>query len=129
MKNDKKINLVINGEKTKEELIYNNVIQNLNLSTADEVKYLKNKVFTLETELKTRMMYTLVFLLAFVSICFGIIMLAFDLYILGSILIFATFAFVVIKLILYFRSTIKLVKNDEYEKVDELKKLLEMKLK
>ncbi len=129
MKNDKKINLVINGEKTKEELIYNNVIQNLNLSTADEVKYLKNKVFTLETELKTRMMYALVFLLAFVSICFGIIMLAFDLYILGSILIFATFAFVVIKLILYFRSTIKLVKNDEYEKVDELKKLLEMKLK
>lgn len=129
MKNDKKINLVINGEKTKDELIYNNVIQNLNLSTADEVKYLKNKVFTLETELKTRMMYTLVFLLAFVSICFGIIMLAFDLYILGSILIFATFAFVVIKLILYFRSTIKLVKNDEYEKVDELKKLLEMKLK
>lgn len=129
MKNDKKISLIINGEKTKEELIYNNVIQNLNLSTADEVKYLKNKVFTLETELKTRMMYTLVFLLAFVSICFGIIMLAFDLYILGSILIFATFAFVVIKLILYFRSTIKLVKNDEYEKVDELKKLLEMKLK
>lgn len=129
MKNDKKISLIINGEKTKEELIYNNVIQNLNLSTADEVKYLKNKVFTLETELKTRMMYTLVFLLAFVSICFGIIMLAFDLYILGSILIFATFTFVIIKLILYFRSTIKLVKNDEYEKVDELKKLLEMKLK
>lgn len=129
MKNDKKISLIINGEKTKEELIYNNVIQNLNLSTADEVKYLKNKVFTLETELKTRMMYTLVFLLAFVSICFGIIMLALDLYILGSILIFATFTFVIIKLILYFRSTIKLVKNDEYEKVDELKKLLEMKLK
>lgn len=129
MKNDEKINLVIQNEKTKEELIYNNVIRNLNLSNADEVKYLKGKVCSLESELRTRMMYTLIFLFAFVTLSFGVILLAFDLYLLGIILIFATFAFVVVKLILHFRSALKVAKNDEFSKVDELKDLLEKKLK
>lgn len=129
MKKEETINIVIQGEKTKEELIYNTVIRNLNLSTADEVKYLKGRVCTLESEMKTRMMYTLIFLFAFVILCFGIILIAFDLYVLGTLLIFATFAFVIVKLIFHFRSTIKVVKNDDFERVDELKNLLETKLK
>ncbi|MDD3341392.1 MAG: hypothetical protein PHN72_04320 [Bacilli bacterium] len=129
MKNDEKINLVIQGEKTREELIYNNVIRNLHLSNADEVKYLKGKVNTLEDELKTRMMYTFILIFAFVTLSFGVILLAFDLYLLGIILIFSTFAFVVVKLILHFRSHLKNVQNDEFSKVDELKELLEKKLK
>lgn len=129
MKNEEKINLLIQGEKTKEELIYNNVIRNLNLSNADEVKYLKGKVCTLEGELKTRMMYTLLFLFAFITLSFGVILLAFDLYLLGIILIFSTFAFVITKLILHFKNHLKMIKNDEFSKVDELKDLLEKKLK
>lgn len=129
MHKEEKINIIIGDEKTKEELIYNNVIRNLNLSNHDEIKYLKRKVYTLEEELKTRMLYTLIFLFAFVSLCFGIVLLAFDLYILGIILIFSTFLFVVVKLILYFKMTIKKHTSSEFDKVDQLKQLLEEKLK
>lgn len=129
MKKDEKITILIENERNKDELIYNNVVRNLNLSNHDEIKYLKEKVFTLEDEMKTRMMYTLVFLFAFVTLCFGVILLAFDLYLLGCILIFATFIFVIIKLLLHFRSILKKNASTDFEKIDELKKLLEDKLK
>lgn len=129
MKKDEKVSILIDEERSKEELIYNNVVRNLNLSNHDEIKYLKKKMFSLEEELKTRMMYTLVFLFAFVTLCFGIILLAFDLYVLGAILIFSTFIFIVIKLLLHSKKLLKQKEDGEFEKVDELKKLLEDKLK
>jgi len=129
MKKEEQINLIINDEKTKKELIYNNVVHNLKLSNNDEVKYLKKKVFSLEEELSIRMMYTLVLLFSFITLSFGIILMAFDLYILGILMIFATFGFVILKLILSFKKALKGAKSDEFDKVDELIKTLEEKLK
>jgi hypothetical protein len=129
MKKDEQINLIINDEKTKKELIYNNVVNNLKLSNNDEVKYLKKKTFGLEEELETRMMYTLMFLFSFITLTFGIILMVFDLHLLGIAMIFATFIFIIIKLIMSFKKSIKRAKSDEFDKVDELIKLLEDKLK
>ena len=49
----KKINIQINGEETnRNEIIYNNIISNLNLTQEEQVNYLKNKASNLELELK-----------------------------------------------------------------------------
>ena len=127
MNKNEKIHIIVGEEKNKEELIYNNVVKHLNLSNHDEIKYLKGRVSTLEEKLKVRMFYTLILLFGFLSLCFSIILLIFDLYIPGIILIFTTFLFVIIKLSFHFRD--RLYTSSEFDKVDQLKKLLEEKLK
>ena len=110
MNKNEKIHIIVGEEKNKEELIYNNVS-------------------TLEEKLKVRMFYTLILLFGFLSLCFSIILLIFDLYIPGIILIFTTFLFVIIKLSFHFRDRLQKYTSSEFDKVDQLKKLLEEKLK
>lgn len=129
-KDFKKINISINGdENNRSEIVYNNVISNLNLTSDEQINYLKNKASLLELELKNRRLTTLLCIISIIGISFGVGLLIQDLYILGSIFIVITFIGVILRFSLMYKNMIESTKSKEFEKVESLKKLLEEKLK
>ena len=130
MKDSKKINITINGEESnRSEIIYNNIISNLNLTKEDQVKYLKNRASLLELELKNKRLTTLLCLISLIGIGFGIFLITSDLYFLGTLFILITFIGVVIRFNLMYKNIIESTKSKEFEKVELLKQILEEKLK
>ena len=130
MKDFKKINITINGEESnRSEIIYNNIISNLNLTKDDQVKYLKNRASLLELELKNKRLTTLLCLISLIGIGFGIFLISSDLYFLGTLFILITFIGVVIRFNLMYKNIIESTKSKEFEKVELLKQILEEKLK
>ena len=130
MKDFKKINITINGEESnRSEIIYNNIISNLNLTKEDQVKYLKNRASLLELELKNKRLTTLLCLISLIGIGFGIFLISSDLYFLGTLFILITFIGVVIRFNLMYKNIIESTKSKEFEKVELLKQILEEKLK
>jgi hypothetical protein len=130
IKDFKKINISINGdENNRSEIVYNNIISNLNLTSEEQVKYLKNKAALLELELKNRKLTTLLCIISVIGISFGIGLLAQDLYILGSLFIIITFIGVILRFSLMYKSMIENTKSKEFEKIESLKNILEEKLK
>jgi hypothetical protein len=130
IKDFKKINISINGdENNRSEIVYNNIISNLNLTSEEQVKYLKNKAALLELELKNRKLTTLLCIISIIGISFGIGLLAQDLYILGSLFIIITFIGVILRFSLMYKSMIENTKSKEFEKIESLKNILEEKLK
>ena len=126
----KKINILINGDETdRSEVIYNNVISNLNLTEEEQVKYLKDKATKLELELRSRTLTMLLCIISFIGIGFGIFLLMNDLYIIGTLFIAVTFIGVIIRFYLMYQNIINKTKSREFEKVDALKEILEAKLK
>ncbi len=126
----KRINILINGdEKDRSEIIYNNIISNLNLTEEEQIKYLKDKATKLELELRSRTLTVLLSIISLIGIGFGIILLMNDLYILGSMFITITFIGVVIRFYLMYQNIINKTKSREFDKVDALKQLLEERLK
>lgn len=129
MKKDDKVTFVIDPEKTKNDIIYENTVNHLHLTMDEQVKFLRKKVTTLESELKERTNYTLLFIFTFIALIFGIGLICFDLYIPGIILVIATFIFVIIKLLLIFKNKTNELKSDEFDKVEEIIQILNSKLK
>ena len=130
MKDFKKINITINGEESnRSEIIYNNIISNLNLTKEDQVKYLKNRASLLELELKNKRLTTLLCLISLIGIGFGIFLITSDLYFLGTLFILITFIGVVIRFNLMYKNIIESTKSKEFEKVELLKQIVEEKLK
>ena len=126
----KKINIAINGdENNRSEIIYNNIISNLNLTQEEQVRYLKNKASSLELELKNRRLTALLCFISIVGISFGISLLIKDLYILGILFIAVTFIGVILRFNLMHKTIIENTKSKEFDKVEQLKKLLEERLK
>lgn len=126
----KKINILINGDElNRSEIIYNNVISNLNLTEEEQVKYLKDKATKLELEIKSKSLTILLCLISLVGIGFGIFLLMNDLYLIGSLFIVVTFVGVFIRFYLMYQNIINLTKSREFEKVDALKEILEARLR
>ena len=126
----KKINIQINGEETnRNEIIYNNIISNLNLTQEEQVNYLKNKASNLELELKNRRLTTLLCIISFIGITCGIILLSNDQYLLGTLFIAVTFIGVIIRFYLMYQNMIEISKAKDFEKIEHLKQLLEERLK
>lgn len=119
--------IIIQDEKSKEEVIYNHILSSL--SKEEQIRYLKSKVLYLEAELKNRMQFIFLFLFSFVLLCLGILFLSFDLYVLGIFFIFAVFATLIWKFVFVFRSFRKNILDDEFYKLEDLKKSLLQKLK
>ena len=129
-KDFKKINISINGdENNRSEIVYNNVISNLNLTSDEQINYLKNKASLFELEWKNRRLTTLLCIISIIGISFGVGLLIQDLYVLGSIFIIITFIGVILRFSLMYKNMIESTKSKEFEKVESLKKLLEEKLK
>lgn len=130
IKDFKKINIAINGEETnRNEIIYNNVISNLNLTQEEQINYLKKKATNLEMELKNRRLTTLLCFISLVGISFGIFLLIQDIYTLGIAFIAITFIGVIIRFSLMYRNMLNNNKSQEFDKIEQLKKLLEERLK
>ncbi|MBE6159766.1 MAG: hypothetical protein E7157_01825 [Lactobacillales bacterium] len=123
-----KIDIRINGdEKSKSEIVYNNVIDSLNKD--DQIKYLKSKVTILELQMKNKLVALILYLIVLVGFSIGIYFLILDLYVLGALVIFLTFIGVMIRFNMMYKSIIKVTHNMEFDKVEKLKKLLDKKLK
>lgn len=126
----KKINIQINSpEEDRSDIIYNNLISNLNLTEEEQIKYLKNKATKLELEIKNKTLTALLIMISLIGISFGIILLINDLYILGSLFIFSTFIGVIIRFYLMYKNVINKTKTNDFDKIDCLKEILESKLK
>ena len=111
----KKINILINGdEKDKSEIIYNNIISNLNLTEEEQVKYLKDKATKLELELRSRSLTMLLCIIRLIGIGFGIFLLVNDLYIIGSLFITITFIGVITRFYLMYQNIINKTKSREF---------------
>ena len=103
----KKINIQINGQVTnRNEIIYNNLISNLNLTQEEQVNYLKNKASNLELELKNRRLTTLLCIISVIGITCGIVLLSNDLYLLGTLFIAVTFIGVILRFYLMYQNII-----------------------
>ena len=116
-------------EKNKKDIIYHNVIENMKLSKEEQVKYLKSRVDILELEMKNRMIFMILVFVGIFGNMAGIIALIGNLYILGISLIILTFICIFVKLYFLFRNLVKQTSNTEFDQIEELKKLLNMKLK
>lgn len=123
-----KIDIKINGdEKSKSEIVYNNVMENLNKE--EQIKYLKSKVTILELQMKNKLIALILFLIVLVGFLIGIYFLILDLYLLGSLIIFGTFIGVMIRFNMMYKSIIKVTHSMEFDKVERIKKLLDKRLK
>ncbi len=130
IKDPKKINIMISGDESdREEIIYNNIISNLNLTTEEQLAYLKNRNLNLELELKNRRLTALLSFISLVGITLGIILLIQNIYFLGILFILVTFIGVITRFYLMYKNMIESNKHSEFEKIEQLKKLLEERLK
>ena len=122
------IDIIINGnENSKSEIVYNNIIQDLNKD--EQINYLKSKVILLELEMKNKMIALLLLLISTIGFLAGIYFLVLDLYILGTCVIFLTFIGVIIRFYLMYKSVLKVTHSMEFDKIEHLRKILNMKLK
>ena len=108
-KNDfKKVNIQITGEENDtKEIIYNNLISNLNLTEEEQIKYLKNKAMMLEIEIKNKRLTFLLSLISIIGISLGITLLINDLYLLGIVFIAVTFIGVILRFSLMCKNMIE----------------------
>lgn len=126
----KKLNIAITGdENNKTEIVYNNVIQNMSLTSEEQINYLKSKINELELENKNRSLTSLLILISIVGIGFGLFLLIQDIYFLGSLFIITTFIGVIIRFYLMYKNVTNLNKNIEYEKIEQIRRLLNERLK
>ena len=116
-----KIDIRINGnEKSKSEIVYNNVVDSLNKE--DQIKYLKSKVTILELQMKNKLIALILFLIVLVGFSIGIYFLVLDLYVIGTLVIFLTFIGVMIRFNMMYKSIVKVTHSMEFDKVEKLKK-------
>jgi len=126
----KKINISINGdENNKTEIVYNNVIQNMGLTSEEQINYLKSKINELELENKNRLLTSLLIMISILGMGFGLFLLIYDEYLLGSIFIITTFIGVIVRFYLMYKTEKKLNKNLEYEKIEQIRRLLNERIK
>ncbi|MBD9085138.1 hypothetical protein EGP64_00490 [bacterium] len=129
-KDFKKINILINGEESnRDEIIYNNLISNLNLTEEEQVKYLKRRAMTLEQEIKNQKLTLLLCFISLIGISFGVILLVQNIYFLGILFIITTFVGVILRFHLMYKNMIEDSKSHEFDRVEQLKSILEDRLK
>ena len=125
---NEKIDISITGnEKSKNEIIYNNIMKELD--NEQQVKYLKHKVTKLEIESKNKLVSVILILSSIIGFVIGIYFLILNLFLLGSIVIFATFIAVMIRFYMMYKSILNITHDMEFDKVEHLRKILNMRLK
>lgn len=124
------VNITIDGtENNKSEIIYNNVIRNMELSEEDQLRYLKQKVSLLEMEMRNKVWLLILTLISLGGMGSGIYFLMKDIYFLGILLVLGTFVGVVWKLFMMYKTMMNMNHNAEFDQVEHLRKMLNMKLK
>lgn len=133
MRETERLNIVINGtEKNKSEIIYNNVVDNMNkmkLTKEQQIEYLKNKVAILENETKNKVSLWLTVFAGALGILLGLYFVAINLYWFGFILALGTFALMIYRIMLLFQTLATAKRDDNYDKIEHLREILNMRLK
>lgn len=127
---NEELNITISGEEnSKSEIVYNNIIKNMKLTKEEQVEYLKQKVAYLELEMKNRNLLLMLFIVSILGLGFGSFLMIKNIYWLGLIFIFGTFFIVSFRAYTMYKSTIKFARNKEFDKVEQLRNMLNLKLK
>lgn len=127
------ISILIRGtEKNKNEIIYNNIVDKMdemNLSKEDQVEYLKSKISILESETHNKLNLMLSILVCFIMLGFGIYFVATDLYLFGTLIVLLSVFILMFKMYQYFKTSMNISKPDNYDKIEHLREILNMRLK
>ena len=127
------MNIKIDGnEKNKSEIIYNNIVDTMDemkLSKDDQLDYLKQKISFMECEVKNRIKIVLTILIGMALVGFGIFFMFSRFYILGVISIIVGFFFTTIKLLLSMRKMYVMYRDNKFDKVEQLRRMLNIKLR
>ena len=127
---NEQLNIYISGEENnKSEIVYNNVVKNMKLSKDEQVEYLRTKVTQLELEMKNRKLITILLLISLFGLGFGLFLMILNIYWLGIIVVFGTFFGVAIRAYIMYKNMIKMVRTSEYDKVEKLRQMLNLRLK
>lgn len=127
------MNITIHGtEKNKSEIIYNNIVETmkeLNLSEAEQIEYLKTKVTALETEIHSKILMILTILAGIIGIGLGLYFVAINQYFFGIVLSFGTMAMMLYRIYVILKQHLLMKKDTNYEKIEQLRKMLHIRLK
>lgn len=127
------ISILIRGtEKNKNEIIYNNIVDKMdemNLSKEDQVEYLKSKISILESETHNTLNLMISILVCFIMLGFGIYFVATDLYLFGTLIVLLSVFILMFKMYQYFKTSMNISKPDNYDKIEHLREILNMRLK
>ena len=123
----------INGnEKNKNEIIYNNIIDKmdeLNISKNEQIEYLKQKITYMESNLKSKVILVFTLIIGFLLVIFGLYLILREVKLIGIIMVLSGFIGVIIKLLLINRKLNITIKDSKFDSVDQLKRILNLKLK
>lgn len=127
------ISILIRGtEKNKNEIIYNSIVDKrdeMNLSKEDQVEYLKSKISILESETHNKLNLMISILVCFIMLGFGIYFVATDLYLFGTLIVLLSVFILMFKMYQYFKTSMNISKPDNYDKIEHLREILNMRLK
>lgn len=133
MKKEKNsINIAINGkDETKSQIVYNNVINNMekmSLTKDEQLEYLKTRLTTLENDQKNKLRLVVIILVFTILLFFGLFLIIEDFHTFGVIVSLLTF-FGVIFTIIQFSKNTRAEITDKFEEIETVRKLLNSKLK
>lgn len=132
-KENKKLKITIKGnEKNKSEIVYNNLLSNMDgndISKDKQIEYLKSRINYLETNIKNKFVLGSILLVCLIILSLGILFMYLDVYLLGIILSILSFIIVIIFLLKFKNKNIDNEINDTFEEVETLRKILNSKLK
>ena len=127
------ISILIRGnEKNKNEIIYNNIVDKMdemNLSKDDQVEYLKSKISILESETHNKLSLMISILVCLIILGVGIYFVAIDLYLFGALVSFLSVFVLMFKMYQSFKTSMNISKPDNYDKIEHLREILNMRLK
>ena len=128
---DVKVNF--NGtEKNKNEIVYNNIIntmEDMNISKQEQIEYLKQKITYLESSSKDKTVLLITVLVGFILTLFGIYLMSINVKVYGAIFILISFIAVVIRLLFMVKKLQDSCKDGKYDSVEQLRRILNLKLK
>lgn len=130
-KDNKKMKIIIQGnEKSKSEIVYNNVVNNmesLDLSKDKQIDYLLSRINFLETDLKNKIVMTIIISLNLIIMSLGLLFMYLNVYILGIVFCLISFVLVIF-LVSKFKNN-KIQINNEFKEIENIRKSLNSKLK
>ena len=127
------ISILIRGnEKNKNEIIYSNIVDKMdemNLSKDAQVEYLKSKISILESETHNKLSLMISILVCLIILGVGIYFVAIDLYLFGALVAFLSVFVLMFKRYQSFKTSMNICKPDNYDKIEHLREILNMRLK
>ena len=130
---NKTFHITIKGnEQNKSEIVYNNMIQNmeeLKLSKDEQIAYLTHCLTNIESEYANRFSLGSAIVIGFCGIILGLYFMFISWMCLGCIVIIASFICVLIRCAFVVKRMLKINRSDRFDQVEQIRSTLNKKLK